>query len=262
MATLRFLIGGAQKAGTSALAKLLARHPQVRLPPEKEAHIFDAPDYDESWSRADVEARFAAALGSNAEPGLPAAALCCGDATPITLLHHRFVERAWRYDPGLRWIVLLREPGERAYSHWYMQRQRGTEALPCWRALLAERARLRGHEDDFSLASPLREQSYLLRGDYARQLDQLYARFPREQVLLLRSEELAASPAATLKRVCTHLGLSAPDGEVPAQRVFEGGYARGAGYRATLALARWLLRRQRRELQRRHGIAWPPSTRG
>ena len=44
----RFLIGGVQKAGTTALASYLATHPGLRLPAGKEAHVFDAPDFDDS----------------------------------------------------------------------------------------------------------------------------------------------------------------------------------------------------------------------
>ena len=254
MARIHFLIGGVQKAGTTALAELLRQHPRIRLPRDKEAHVFDAPDFDDTWGGAEIDSRFARCFD---EETVAAPDLRFGDATPITILHPRFIDRAQRYQPQLRWIVLLREPAERAYSQWHMQRQRGQETASFWRALLCEPRRLRGHHDDFGPRSPLREQSYRHRGDYARQLDQLLARVPQQQILILRSEDLSAQPLQVLRRVYAHLGLPEPEAPAVARRIFEGGYRRDLAYRGGLFLARWLLRRQRRELQQRYGIAWP-----
>jgi hypothetical protein len=259
MARLRFLIGGVQKGGTSALARFLSTHPAVRLPAHKEAHVFDACDYDETWNDAAVDRRFAAHFGP--EWNAARADLHFGDATPITIFHPRLIERAYRYRPDLRWIVLLREPAERAISHWHMQRQRGSESWPLWAALLLERWRLAGHEDDFAPASPLRDRSYLARGDYARQLDALYARFPPEQVLLIRNHELANTPETVMPRVYAHLGLPAADARVHFERVFESGFAHSVGYGANWRLARWLLRRQLADLRARYGIDWPDRDR-
>ena len=45
----RFVIGGVQKVGTTALATFLGAHPGVALPDGKEAHLFDAPEFDDAW---------------------------------------------------------------------------------------------------------------------------------------------------------------------------------------------------------------------
>ena len=125
-------------------------------------------------------------------------------------------------------------------------------------ALLREDARLRGREDDFSHEAPLRRCSYRRRGDYAAQLDALYAHFPREQVLLLRSTELAEDPAACLLRVCVFLGLPPPP-ELPAfDPVFVGDYTalRPGGLR--WRLLSWWLRRELAAQRTRHGLEWRP----
>lgn len=241
---IRFLIGGVQKGGTTALAGYLAAHPDVRLPLRKEAHVFDAPDFDEAWTPTDIDQRY--------RPLLPSDDGLCGDATPIYIFHPRFVQRIARYNPAMRWILLLRDPAERAISHYHMERSRGLEWWPLWAALLFERWRLRGHHDDFTADSPLRTWSYRARGDYASQLDVLYANFPAQQVLLLRSEELATDPAGCLSRVHAFLGLAGPPPRT-LEPAFVGSYRRSA---AALHLARWLLRRQRRELRRRYGIGF------
>lgn len=246
---LRFVIGGAQKAGTTALAQYLAPHPQLRLPRAKEAHVFDAPDFDEHATTTRIDARYRAHFDAPAEAGL-----VFGDATPIYLLHPLLVRRIARYNPTLRWIVLLRDPVDRAISHYHMERARGAEHWPLWPALLAERWRLRGHADDFADGSPLRTFSYRRRSDYASQLDALYREFPREQVLVLLSTALRDDPAACLAQVCTFLGVAPlPEPPQPAQ-VFVGDYPRPGRFNPSRWLLRWLLRRERRQLRQRYGI--------
>lgn len=246
---IRFLIGGVQKAGTTALARYLATHPSLALPTGKEAHVFDAPEFDEDWSVADIDARFAAHFAPGDERRL------CGDATPIYVFHPRLVARIRRYNPAMRWIVLLRHPVERAISQYHMERERGLERWPFWPAMLLERWRLRGHRDDFSPASPLRLHSYRARGDYARQLDALYASFPAGQVLLLTSDALAQSPAASLDRVCEFLGVAALPAATGGERVFEGRYPRLPRSSLRWRFLCWLMRRELTDLRGRYGLS-------
>lgn len=244
----RFLIGGVQKSGTTALASYLGAHPGIALPLRKEAHMFDAVGFDDGWDAEAIDARFAARFAA------PDASRLCGDATPLTIFHPTLVARAARYNPAMRWILLLRDPVERAISHYFMERARGEEPLGLARAVLAERGRLRGHEDDWSGRSPLRKWSYAARGRYSRQLDVLFAHFDREQVLLLRTRDLAEQPAATVARSVEFLGLPASDGPAEYRKVFAGGYARVG----VMSPGRWFLRLALRgevaQLRRRHGL--------
>lgn len=246
-----FVIGGAQKAGTTALAAYLARHPGIALPRGKEAHVFDAPDFDDTADATAVDARYADWF----EPG--AAAALHGDATPIYLFHPTLVARIARYNPAMRWIVLLRDPVDRAISHWHMEHARNADRWPMFAAMLLEDWRLRGHADDFSTGSPLRTWSYRRRGDYATQLDALYAAFPREQVLVLMSGDLREHPQATLERVHRFLGVdpvAAP--EEAFEPVFEGRYAAPGRLAPSRMLLHWLTGRMRRRLRGTYGIAF------
>lgn len=241
-----FVLGGVQKGGTSALARYLAAHPRLLLPTEKEAHVFDATDFDDAWTPAQVDQRYASVFGTDTEDAL------LGDATPFYLVHPRVVARIARYNPDMRWIVLLRDPVERALSHFHMERQRGLERWRLWPALLLERWRLRGHHEDLRRSSPLRRHGYRLRGDYARQLDVLYSHFPRAQVLLLRSEHLREQPAACVRQACAFLGVEPPATDASYPPVFVGDYPPPG--RWTRGLLRWLLRDERRALRDRYGI--------
>lgn len=246
-----FLIGGVQKGGTTALASFIAQHPDIRLPAGKEAHVFDAPDFDEAWDAAAIDARYRRHFPVEDQPGL-----LQGDATPIYCFHPRLVRRIARYNPGMRWILILRHPVDRAISQWRMETGRGDDSWPLWAAALFERWRLLGHGDDFSATSPLRRHSYLARGDYARQLDVLYRHFPPEQVLLLRNKELAQAPEAVLGRIWHFLGLSPPTVAPVFGRVFEGGQNPVPETAPVWRLLRLLLRRRMRDAERRYGIHW------
>lgn len=248
-ANIQFLIGGVQKGGTTALASFLSRHPEIALPRGKEAHVFDAPDFDESWQPEHIDKLYAPHFDVHIDK-------VCGDATPIYCFHPEFVRRIAAYNPDMRWIIMLRHPVERAVSQYRMERRRGDEKWPFWPAMLLENWRLRGHADDFSMNSPLRHHSYRARGDYARQLDALYARFPREQVLLLRNHELSREPAKVMEQVWRFLGISTEVTHGEYGRVFEGGYQplSRSGFRFRMLsrlMAPALLR-----ARYRHGLDW------
>ena len=112
----------------------------------------------------------------------------------------------------MKLIAVLRDPVERAWSQYRYELSRGTESESFERALDLEPERLHGERErllnDVTYAGkPYRHHGYLERGHYAEQLAPFFARFPREQVLLLSSEEMLADPHAQLARVWDFLGL-------------------------------------------------------
>ncbi|MGI8559861.1 MAG: sulfotransferase family protein [Luteimonas sp.] len=250
MPLIRFLIGGVQKGGTSALAAYLGRHPGACLPPCKEAHVFDRPETDNCWRAERIDVEYRRHFPNARESVLH------GDATPIYMLHPRIVERVAAYNAAMKWIILLRDPVDRAISHYHMERRRDREWLPLWAALLAEPWRLHGRFDDFSIESPLRRHSYRARGLYSRQLDALQAHFPRGQILILRSMDLMADPQGVMERVYLFLGLSEPAEQPVHERVFEGGYDQLNPHPWVRRVLRLRFRRELRRLQHRHGIGF------
>ena len=190
-----FVIGGVQKGGTTLLWSILTRHPGVAFPEGKEVHWFDN---DEHYAHGPADlAAYHARFGDPADPRL------WGDPTPSYLWWPTAPARIRDYHPAMKWIVLLRDPVSRAYSHWNMARSRGAEKLDFREALAAEDARLR--------AATRRRQaqrySYFSRGLYAQQIARLWSLFPREQALLLRSEWLREDPEGIVARVLGFLGL-------------------------------------------------------
>lgn len=190
------VIGGVQKGGTTALDQALRDHPGMRMPSLKEPHWFEK---DSRFESGAVDYTSYHALWRRGLAG----GLCC-DSTPSYLWWPGAAERLRDYNPALRWVVLLRDPAARAYSHWNMQKRRGNEPLDFGAALDAEAIRL-------AAGSPRdrRRYSYLSRGFYGQQLTRLYGLFPREQVLVLRSDRLREDFAATVSTVLEFLGLEA-----------------------------------------------------
>ncbi|MFO1282494.1 MAG: sulfotransferase domain-containing protein [Burkholderiales bacterium] len=189
-----FVVGGVQKGGTTSLDRMLRDHPAVAMGRQKEPHWFD--DDERFASGMPDPAPYHAMWGERLFDRL------CGDATPSYLWWPGAVERIRTYNPAMRWILLLRDPSSRAYSHWNMRRQRDAEPLDFAAALDAEPERLRN--------SPPRNRrggSYADRGFYARQIARLWESFPREQTLILKSTDLRGNPGETLAAITDFLGL-------------------------------------------------------
>ena len=201
-ARVAFIIAGMQKAGTTALFDYLGEEPGLSLSCEKEVHFFDDEALD--WASPDYgvyHAHFAAADGRPR-----------GEATPIYLYWPPSLERIRAYNPHMKLIVMLRDPVERAWSHWKMEYARGVETKPFAWCIRQGRQRLFADEPwGFD-----REVSYVERGFYGEQVERLYGLFPRGQVLILKSGDLRGDPSAALGQVRAFLGL--PAGPAPTPR--------------------------------------------
>jgi hypothetical protein len=201
----RFLVAGVQKGGTTALFSYLDDLPSVQMAPVKEIHFFD----DETgvdWTAPDYGPLHAAFPDLDERPR--------GEATPIYLYWPNCLERIAAYDPAMKLIFLFRDPVARAWSHWKMEYARGWETEPFAWCIREGRARV----DSPEAPGFHRIYSYVERGFYARQLDHLFRIFPREQVLLLSSDQLNADPTAALTRICDLIGVAPPAGTVQHRR--------------------------------------------
>lgn len=217
---LAFMIVGAQKAGTSALAQFLDAHPEVGMSSLKEVHLFDAPEYTRDWTPADIDARYRPHFAEDRFTGLPGERVL-GEATPVYLFLRDVPAELRRYNPRLKVIVLLRDPVERAISHYYMEKSRGGEGRPLWQALLLEPFRVLRSRDPRHPESAQRVHSYRARGLYSGQLRRLYRVFDRDRVLVLRAEDLLRDHDAVLRQVFGFLEVSTGV-RVPPAVVFEG----------------------------------------
>ena len=210
-----FLILGAQKAGTTALYAYLRWHPQITGPSFKEVSFFDRHYVrGERWYRAHMPVRRSGIVG---------------EASPSYLFHPSAPERVARMLPGARLIALLRNPVDRAFSHYQHEVALGREELPFEDALAREDERMVG-EVERMLRDPAYfsyawwNYTYAARGRYAEQLERWFGSFPSEQLLVLLTDELAADTGATYERVLEFLGVDAR-GLDSYPRIFEREYA-------------------------------------
>ncbi|WP_309644322.1 sulfotransferase domain-containing protein [Phenylobacterium sp.] len=193
---INFIVAGVQKAGTTALYDYLAEDPSIGLSKVKEVHFFDDETVD--WAAPDYGAYHAQFDWSG--PAIR------GEATPIYLYWPRSLERIAAYNPSVRIIVMLRDPVARAWSHWKMEYARGAETQPFGWCVRQGRRRLL----DAQPWGVHREFSYVERGFYGEQVGRLLGLFPRDQVLLLKADDLRGDPNATLASVNAFLGAPPP----------------------------------------------------
>lgn len=202
-----FLIVGAQKAGTTALYSYLRRHPTIVGPWWKEVSFFDRHFWrGESWYRGHFPSRLQTWLVRRRTRVDPVA----GEASPGYLFHPFAPERVRRLLPDARLIALLRDPVDRALSHYHHEVALGRESLTFEEAIEREPDRMSGElermRDPAYFSHAWWNFTYLGRGRYAEQLARWLAVFPHEQLLILPSEELLEQPARTYARVLEFLG--------------------------------------------------------
>jgi hypothetical protein len=196
------LIIGAQKGGTTSLFNYLAQHPDVLPPLTKEIHYFDL-HYTRgvNWYRG----RFP----YNRQ--LRGRSLTL-DASPYYLPHPLAPGRAAELLPEVKLVALLRNPIDRALSHYQHEVRGGREPLSFADAIEREAERLAGEEqrlrDDPGYYSFNHHRySYTGRGLYLEQLRRWAQHFPRARLLVLQSEWLFREPAAATAAVQGFLGL-------------------------------------------------------
>ncbi len=234
------LVVGAKRGGTTSLWRYLSSHPAILPTFPRAQQIKGTYFFDENWSRgtdwylSHFPTRATRALVQRRVHHAP----ITFEASPYYLFHPLAPSRARRVAPDALVVALLRDPVERAFSHW-KERRNHTEDLDFAAALAAEGARTRGEEDRLladptAVSMPHRHQTYVAQGCYAPMLERWFAAYGREQVLVATSEELYADPQAFCDRVTDRLGL--PRHRLPSTEPFnaEPSTDMDAGVRAEL----------------------------
>lgn len=203
-----FVIAGTQKGGTTALCHFINQHPQVECLPEP--HYFN--HFAATQSHAEYEARFE-------KPGTAERPqeLALGDCTPIYMYLDYVPGLIHDYNPQMKVVTILRNPVDRAYSHYSMMRQFREEKLPFRLALALENRRLaraRARGDQHALSC----HSYKDRGRYTFQIERLRNLFGHENVLVLLNEDLRNEHEAALRRVFDFLGVEHAEVPLPEKK--------------------------------------------
>ncbi len=203
-----FLVLGAQRCGTSSLYKYLGRHPQIAPSLRKEVGYFSASyGEDATWYLAHFPMAIRRQLMQRVGRQLLAF-----EATPDYLLHPLAPARVQALLPDARFVVLLRDPAERAFSHYLHMQRLGFEARTFEQAIETETETIaadlaRIHLDAGHNPKRFHRYSYLARGRYVEQLERWMGCFPRSRFLILDSAALYSDPEATYQEILRFLSL-------------------------------------------------------
>ncbi len=181
-----FLIIGAAKSGTSTLYSLLRSHPLVRAAARREIHYFDKNfEKGAEWYSGHFKPRIRRSGRRT----------ITGESSPSYLSDKRVPQRVAELLPEVRLMALLRNPADRAYSHYQQAVRLGRVHLSFEQVIEAEISRRRG------------SKRFLARGIYVDQLKSWYRFFDKQQLLVLQSESFFGNTQDTLKRVLDFLEL-------------------------------------------------------
>ncbi len=200
-----FIIIGAQKAGTSSLFAYLSQHPQLLASNTKEIHYFDGgliPSID-NYSKGSKWycSHFPAKRIVNDKRKT-------FEASPLYLFNPLAPKRIFDLIPKVKIIALLRNPIERAISHYFHERRHNREQLSMMEAFSAEDERLKPIlvKEDFKNEIFIR-YSYKSRGLYFDQIKRYMNYFPRDNILILNSEEFFLNTKNILKIIYDFLEI-------------------------------------------------------
>jgi len=188
-----FIICGTQKGGTSALYYFLKKHPEIYLPPKKEVHYFDL-NYQKGlkW----YEKHF---------KGASSKYKAIGEASPSYMYLEEVPERIHEVLPDVKLIFILRNPVDRAYSHYWHEVKLGYEWLSFEEAIKVEQERLAKGDIINRI-----HYSYLDRGEYIEQIKRFRKYFSKDQILVLITEELKSNPEIIMRQIFEFLQVN-PD---------------------------------------------------
>jgi hypothetical protein len=203
-----FILVGAQKCGTTSLYHNLTKHPNVMPCFVKEVHYFDV-NFSKGiiWYQSHFPSRVYKYIQQRGKQ--PAVT---GESSPYYLFHPHAPRRVSEVMPRVKLIAILRNPLQRAYSHYHHEVRMGFETLSFEDAveqeqerLLGEREKMIADEDYYSFNH--RHYSYLSRGIYVDQLMNWMRWFSRDQILILKSEDFYQDSRSVMKRIAAFLEL-------------------------------------------------------
>jgi len=197
-----FIIGGSSASGTSFLSAVLMQHPEVYLPSEMrpEPHFFyKSWEYVKGWDYY-LERWFREVpLACSAVGERSSSYLFGGRETALKMRHHL---------PNLKLVFILRNPVERTWANYRYTVLEGLEDLPFGAALERESERVKASEGIWAEIQP---HNYTGRGFYGQQVAEFLEVFDRDQIHLMKSEDLSRDTDRTLHQLLAFLEVPASD---------------------------------------------------
>lgn len=208
-----FLVIGAQRSGTTSLFEYLSAHPRILPPLRKEVHYFD-------FQYTKGLAWYLAHFPLNHRPWNTKRHIT-GEASPYYMVHPMAPARVRDFNQDMKLIAILRDPADRAFSHYQKERRNGVETLTFEEGVAAEPERLASHQHllrqaPYYYSYNHHHFSYLDRGRYGHYLKMWLDHFPGEQMLVLNAGDMLVDPNCVVNEVFAFLDLPAHDLRAPA----------------------------------------------
>lgn len=193
-----FLIVGAAKAGTTSLYDYLGQHPDLFFSDVKGSHFFSATKAFTARNLDEYRALFASQRGEKA----------IGETCVSYLFDPTSPARIQAALGAVRILISLRNPVERAFSHWQYFYNLGWEELTFEQALAAEEERF--YSETFQKTCPAPVPSgyfYFRRGLYTAQVQRYLETFGPERVKILIFEDWVQDPVAACQGIFRFLEI-------------------------------------------------------
>lgn len=188
-----FVVVGAPKAGTTSLHQYLKQHSDVFVPERKEMHFFSQPEvlntYYETDGMVETMEEYVPHFSSATETQI------CGDISPSYLYNYASAKRIFEFKPDAKIIIILRDPIERAISHYLMDVREGH--------VDAELIEILKNKDKY----PLCHKEYIEVSMYEDQVNEYLNIFPKDQILILQYEEFFNQLDENIHLIFDFLGL-------------------------------------------------------
>ena len=203
-----YLIIGTAKGGTTSLYEYMVKHPQIFPALTKQIHYFDKYfSRGRNWYKSTFPSKWQKIKSMKKNKNF-----ITGEATPLYMYHPLAPQRVYNLIPKVKLIVLLRNPVERAYSRYSMELNHNNETLSFEEAIEQEPSRLEGEfekmqKDGNYFSYHYNAHSYLTSGIYTNQLERWFKYFPKEQFLILSSEDFYNEANKILNQVFEFLGV-------------------------------------------------------
>lgn len=204
-----FLIIGAAKCGTSSLYDYLMQHPNVGKSLTKQIHFFDRYfDRSVSWYKV----CFPFLWQKFYMEKIQHKKFSTGEATAHYMTHPLAAQRAHKVIPNVKIIVMLRNPADRAYSHYSMEKDHNNEKLSFEEAIEKEPERIKGEIEEMlnnqnNSGRNYPHKAYLKGGEYIEQILRWRKFFPKENFIFIKSEDFNKNPSLIYNEVLNFLKL-------------------------------------------------------
>jgi len=200
------IVIGVVRGGTTSLYHYLSQHPCIAKSAYDELGFFDSNFHlGLNWYRS----LFPTTFEKNRIKSKYGHFMTY-DVTPFYIYNPHVAQRILDVLPHVKIISILRNPVDRAYSNYYLGVRSGDEKRTFENTIDSDLKLIQEHENDSKNDNYFEQiigKSYLARGFYAEQLQLWMDKFPKEQLLVISSEDLASKTADTLTTIFDFLGL-------------------------------------------------------